>query len=116
MKSIKQIIVTLVFVFSGALLFAQEDVTSFEWPREIQKNEYTITLYQPQLETLEGNTLKGRFALSVKQGKKEPVFGASWFSVRLETDKTSRTAVLESIDITKIKFAEMDDTDHAKLL
>jgi len=109
-------ILTLLVLFSTAVLFAQEEEFGFEWPREIEKNAYTITLYQPQLETLEGNTLKGRMALSVKQATEDPVFGASWFTVRLDTDKSSRTAVLESIDITKIKFPDMDDAEKLSKL
>jgi len=101
----------LLAILSGAVLSAQGEELGFEWPREIQKNAYTIMLYQPQLEMLEGNILKGRMALSVKHNAEDPVFGASWFTVRLDTDKSSRTAVLESIDINRIKFPELDNAE-----
>ncbi|MDH3699194.1 MAG: hypothetical protein OEQ81_11050, partial [Flavobacteriaceae bacterium] len=109
-------IITLYLLLAGSMLFAQGEELGFEWPREIQKNAYTITLYQPQLETLEGNILKGRMALSVKHNSEDPVFGASWFTVRLDTDKSSKTAVLESIDINKIKFPDMDDAEKLSKL
>lgn len=86
---------------------AQDD--QFVWPREIEKGLFVITLYQPQLETLTGNNLDGRMAISVKRDKGDMMFGALWFTVRLDTDKSSRTAVLESMDVTKIKFPDVQD-------
>jgi hypothetical protein len=109
-------LITLLLIFAGGILYAQDEMTGFDWPREIEKKDYLITLYQPQLETLEGNSLKGRMALSVKKGTEDPVFGASWFTVMLDTDKSSRTAVLESIDITKIKFPDVDDDEKMSKL
>lgn len=92
--------------------FSQENET-LTWPRVIEKKDHTINLYQPQLETLEGNILKGRMAISVKEGTEGLVFGALWFSVRLATDLESRTAVLEDMTISKIKFPDFED--EAKL-
>ena len=88
--------------------FSQE-LNEITWPREIVKGDHVITLYQPQLETLEGNNLTGRSALSVKKGKEELIFGAAWFTVRLDTDMESRTAALENLDVTKIKFSDIED-------
>ena len=47
------------------LLFSQNNEVNENWPREIEAGNYTVTLYQPQLETLKGNKLDGRMALSV---------------------------------------------------
>lgn len=98
--------------------FAQQD--QFIWPRDIEAGDnYTITLYQPQLETLNGNVLDGRMALSVKYNKDDNnkiIFGALWFEARLSTDLESRTAVLESIEIPKIKFPDIENDDNINLL
>ena len=90
-------ILIVIFVLLSTNLFAQETKTELTWPREIIENEYTITLYQSQLETLEKNILKGRMALSIKKGE-EIIFGALWFNARIATDKEERIAILEAID------------------
>ena len=95
-KSIFLVLSLLAFVG-----YAQQD--ELIWPRQIKVGDnYMITLYQPQLETLNGNLLDGRMALSVKDHKTDSnklIFGALWFEARLSTDLESRTAVLESIAI-----------------
>ena len=47
--------IVAIFLFASTILFAQENDTELKWPREIVENEYTITLYQAQLETLDKN-------------------------------------------------------------
>ena len=103
-------IFALLFLVAGA-----EDNTELVWPREIEVNEYLITLYQPQLETLEQNILDGRMALSIKKGE-EIIFGALWFDARLATDMTDRTAVLEAFEIEEIKFPDVDDESKLEQL
>lgn len=98
------------FLLLGTTLFAQEKEKEqvLGWPREIVKNEYTVTLYQAQLETLDKNILNGRMALSVKKGE-EIIFGALWFSARIATDLDTRIAILEAFDVAEIKFPDVDD-------
>ena len=93
-----------------ATSFGQE-AERLEWPRDIKAGDYTITLYQPQLETFEGHKLTGRMALSVKDKKDEMTFGVLWFDALLDSDKESRTAALESLDIVRVKFPDVDDND-----
>ena len=91
--------------------------TDLNWPREIEKNNYLITLYQPQLENLEGNDLSGRMALSVKnRSNKDISFGALWFKVNLETDRSTRIAVLRDLNITKIKFPDIENENNLNRL
>ena len=95
---------------------AQEKEPELKWPREIESGEYTITLYQAQMETLENNILKGRMALSIKNKKDEIIFGALWFTARLSTDLETRIAILEKIEIPKVKFPDIkDETKLEKL-
>jgi hypothetical protein len=83
------------------------------WPREIRFSQGTITLYQPQPESLKGNNLHGRAAVMVKQKKEgAPVFGAFWFDANMFTDRDERMVTLESITIRKIKFPEEIDSDR----
>ncbi len=88
------------------------DEPEFVWPKEIEKNGTVVVLYQPQLESLKGNILEGRLALSVTPNDNDIIFGALWFKARIATDYDERTAVLEALDITKIYFPDFDDTSR----
>jgi hypothetical protein len=57
----------LLFFFSTFIRNAQEN--KLVWTRALEAGNYTITLYQPQFETLVDNKLKGRMVLSVKPDK-----------------------------------------------
>ncbi|MCK7555487.1 hypothetical protein MKQ70_10900 [Chitinophaga sedimenti] len=78
------------------------------WPKDIKLSDGgRLTIYQPQPESLKGNQLTGRSAVSVKKtGTAEPLFGAIWFNAVLNTDKDTRMATLESPDITNARFAD----------
>lgn len=110
----KLALVTLL-LFISANLFAQK-TSSLSWPREIETNNYLITLYQPQPETLKGNILRGRLALSIKNNKGEMTFGSLWYDARLSTDMNERTATLENIAIPTIKFPDIDDESKIEQL
>jgi hypothetical protein len=103
MAIMKLIFTKLSFVFSmlliGTTVFAQQD-----WPKTIRANGGDIIkIYQPQAESLTGNLLKSRSAVSViENGKTEPVFGAFWSEAVVENGNNN--AVIRSIQITNIKF------------
>ncbi|RFM28512.1 carbohydrate-binding family V/XII [Deminuibacter soli] len=84
------------------------------WPKSIPLNSGgTITVYEPQPEQLSGNKLTGRAAVSIKKNSSaDPVFGALWFTADLQTDKDKRTASLESIAITRVKFSNDESQDE----
>ncbi len=100
----------LLAVLSGFSQNKQEEQSGLNWPKEIEKNGTLVVLYQPQLESLEGNILQGRMALSVTPKEEEIVFGALWFKATISADYDERTAYLEKLDITKIHFPEFEDT------
>ncbi|MFC1515184.1 carbohydrate-binding family V/XII [Thermodesulfobacteriota bacterium] len=86
------------------------------WPREINTAKGAVIIYQPQPEKLDGNQLKGRAAVSVEfKESTEPVFGAVWFEARLDTDRAERTAVIEDISITQIRFPNEDEQKSKQL-
>ena len=80
-----------------------------QWPRTIEaQGGGQITLYQPQPENLNGNTLKGRTAFSArKKPTDDPVFGALWFTATMETNRDTRIAVLQSLKIDNIKVLHL---------
>ncbi len=88
---------------------AQED-----WPKIITASDGTIIkVYQPEPESLSGNTLNFRSAISVsKSENSEPVFGTFWSTSKVETDRDSRQISIESVDITNIKVPAITDQDR----
>jgi hypothetical protein len=86
-----------------------------QWPMDLTSPKGAfITIYQPQLESFEGNKLKGRAAFSVKEkSTDEPLFGVIWFTASMETDRDTRMASLVSIIIDNIKLPDV--TDESKI-
>lgn len=95
----------LIFLFS--LLFApqlySEELNT--WPRDVKVSSGAITIYQPQVESLEGNILKGRTAIAYHaSGNDSPVFGAVWFTSQVQIDRESRTVLCETLEITDTRL------------
>ncbi|MBN1142295.1 MAG: hypothetical protein JXB25_10970 [Deltaproteobacteria bacterium] len=98
-------------VILGVVLFLSTAVPAgalVDWPRQFLAEKGKILVFQPQLESLAGNRLKGRAAISFTPAGGEPVFGAFWFEALLQTDRDSRTYRLESVKIPTVRFLELD--------
>ena len=105
----------LVCLCSATPGFCQEEADN-PWPREIQLQQGTVVIYQPQAETLDGNQLDARAAVSVKMKDSEtPVYGAVWFTARLETDRAERTASITDISVTRTRFPDRDEAKGEQL-
>jgi hypothetical protein len=86
------------------------------WPREIDIPQGVVVMYQPQPEKQDGNRLDGRAAVAVElKGSTEPVFGAIWFSARLDTAREKRMATIAELTITQVRFPDQDDEKAQKL-
>jgi len=98
-----RIAITAMLLFSGLWLTAQN-----EWPREIPyKDNGKIIIFQPQPEAYEGNKLKSRAAISIREKlESEPVFGVVWSECITETNRDTRMLTLESIKITDTRFPD----------
>ncbi|MDR2980879.1 MAG: hypothetical protein LBV12_01385 [Puniceicoccales bacterium] len=81
------------------------------WPRQLKASDGTIyTLYQPQVDTWNGDILSTRTAVSVQQtGDKAPTYGILFLSVQTQTDKQSRTVAFEKVTVTKVLFPSAED-------
>lgn len=88
---------------AGAASAARSDTA---WPHEFKTSKGTIlTIYEPQLESLQGDRLMGHAACSVKAASgSEPIFGVFWFTATVKND--SPTVKLVSIDVTQVKFPD----------
>ncbi|HTO98739.1 MAG TPA: hypothetical protein VMK66_16935, partial [Myxococcales bacterium] len=85
------------------------------WPRELQAEQGTIVVYQPQLEKMEGVTLEGRAAVSWEPKDGTPVFGVFWFQARYLADKDSREVQIEEFKVIKVRFPQSTPEQEAKL-
>jgi hypothetical protein len=75
------------------------------WPRRLATNAGVFLIYQPQLDSWNGNQLEAHAAVSVTPtGAKDPTFGVIWFKARTDVDKTNRLVYLEDLNITRSSF------------
>ena len=81
------------------------------WPKDVEVADGSeITMYEPQPESLDGNQLQGRAAVSLKEtGKDEPVFGAIFFTATLDNAKNGETPRFTSMRVTNAKFSGIED-------
>ena len=81
------------------------------WPRDVRlSNGETVTIYQPQPESLSGHTLVSRAVVSMKKSKNDdPVFGVIWAEAALLTDKDTRMATMDNIKVTQVRFPDLQD-------
>jgi hypothetical protein len=89
-------------------IMAEPNQTS-PWPRDIPSPNGTITIYQPELDTLEGRILRGRAATSLTKGSSEPIFGALWFEATVEVDQGAKTVSLQSLNVTRVRVPDLTD-------
>lgn len=99
-------LLSLLFL-TPSIIFSQED--ELTWPREIETKEGVVTIYQPQIDSFSEDTLQGRMAISIKPAEGEMIFCAAWIKAGMSTDLDERTVTLESIEIPKVNFPDMDD-------
>src|SRR5687768_6013327 len=95
---------TLAFLASTPL-FAQN-----EWPKNITTPDGgKLTMYEPQPETLNGNQLTARAAVSVRKSENdEPLFGVIFFTATVQNSGRSGNEI-SSLRITQAKFPDIDD-------
>ena len=112
----RSFVLFFVFISISLLSFGQEqDEDAFEWPKELEtKNKAIITLYQPQLESLNGNILEGRMAITINPADKDIIFGAVWFKATMSTDKDSRIVTLEKMDIVRSHFPDIMEEEKVE--
>jgi hypothetical protein len=93
-----------------ALLALPSIAAALDWPQEVTAEEGTIVVYQPQPESLTGDTLTGRAAMSLQlKGSDEPVFGAFWFEAKISTDTDQGTALIRDLKVTNVRWPDSND-------
>jgi hypothetical protein len=86
------------------------------WPREIKAKEGKVVIYQPQLESFQGDKATVFAAVSVqKTDMKVPVFGVVWFDSRVATDRDKRMVEFQEIKVTKTQFPNAQPEQERRL-
>ncbi len=81
------------------------DSIDLGWPRAFTASGTTFHIYQPQLESWNGNQLTARAAIAVTtQADTLPTFGVVNFSARTEVDKVNRTVYLNDFAVLSSNF------------
>ena len=109
-----------VLLSSGVVLLAATicaaDDPEHEWPAEIRTEGAVVWVYQPQLDSLERDLLKGRAAVSVQMNDAEaPVFGAAWIESRIDTDLDTRRVTFRELDVARVRFPNATATQEEQL-
>ena len=80
------------------------------WPRRIDAEKVALTVYEPQLEYFQGDSLHMRAAISAQRpSDKDPIFGAFWSGARVMVDRDARTVTLSSLTVTGVRFPGATD-------
>ena len=113
MNVMKNIRVLMYLFVINVLIVTASQASELEWPREVVLDSGTLTMYQPQVDTLKNDILTFRAAVSYKAGSgAEPVFGAAWFESRVEIDREERMVHMVSLTVTDTRFP--DGAEHVK--
>jgi hypothetical protein len=84
------------------------------WPRVVDLKNGQVLVYQPQVNSWQGNRLDFRCALAIKpQGAQDESFGVVFANVRTEVDKVARTVVFEDFKFTKVDFPTLPNRGAA---
>lgn len=84
---------------------------ALSWPRSVKVGDNALEIYQPLIETWNGDQLTGRAAVAFGVAKGTPTYGIAHFSARVAIDKPARVAQLTNIAITKVDVPTQPDTD-----
>ena len=80
------------------------------WPRDLPLSNAVMTVYQPQVDKWEGDTLQLRAAVAAKpNGGGNPVFGVIWAEAHTEVDRAARMVTLSNLSLTRIRMPTLDD-------
>jgi hypothetical protein len=116
MRSLAWLFLPLTLFFGSPLILADEEVDS-HWPREINLPQGDVIIYQPQPENLTGDILTGRAAIALElKDRDQPIFGAVWFSARLDTDREERLATLLEVEVNNIRIPIEDEGKSQELV
>lgn len=80
------------------------------WPKTVSVSGATARVFQPQVESWNGNELAFRAAVGVQSaGATGETFGVVWGTARTHVDRPGRTVTLENVQLTRSNFPTLPD-------
>ncbi len=105
----------IMFFFGWLTLGIATPALAIDWPQVVTASEGEITVYQPQPEKFEGNILSGRAAFQfAPQSGGDPVFGAFWFTAKVDTDRDAGLATVRDMSVERVTWPESRDADEQR--
>jgi hypothetical protein len=80
----------------------QQAAAALAWPRSYDIGDNQLQIYQPLVETWNGDQLTGRAAIAVGPKTGNPTYGIAHFTARVAVDKAAKLAQLTNIDVVKV--------------
>ncbi len=95
------------------------DAAPDPWPRKVSFVDAggvstTLLVYQPQVESWEGNQIKFRAAVGAVAGSPtRETFGVVWATARTEVNRAARMVTLADLNLTRSNFPTLPDNGAA---
>src|SRR5580704_14096474 len=106
----KRILTLAVLSLLGAGVARAQAPEPAEWPKTIVTAGGTIiNLYQPQVLSFDGTSLKSRSVISVIEGDDDPLFGVAWTTSVVRVD--SPVVSIQSVWVDELRLT--GDTDRS---
>jgi len=113
-KLILLFVLILTFISQSVFTFPEGD--ELAWPREVEAKNAKILMYQPQIESFQGDMLSSRAAVSVTMKDSiNPVFGVVWMDSKVSIDKDKRTVEILETTVTKVRFPDAEEKQEKAL-
>ncbi|HXB94952.1 MAG TPA: hypothetical protein VNU70_07330, partial [Puia sp.] len=108
--TVKFILVSTIIMMSTANICRAQQQAG--WPKTITTAGGTIIdLYQPEVLSYEGDSIRYRSVISVKNaGDEDPVFGVAWTTAMVVADTARHELVIEAVRVDQLRIP--DDTDR----
>jgi hypothetical protein len=111
-RSLVNVLWALLLLVSLPSVLAQDS----DWPRTVPLEQGMVTIYQPQVDEMNGDVIQFRAALAWRAtADSEPVFGAGWFESRVEIDQSSRIVHPVDMKVTETRFPAGTDDVQSEL-
>ena len=77
------------------------------WPRAIAVENGSVEIFQPQIESFQGDQLAARAAVAWTPKGRPPAFGVVWVQARVSIDKVAGDVALQDVTVERVRFASM---------
>jgi hypothetical protein len=109
------VVVAIVIAAVPRTVLAQDDDAIKMWPQVMRGDLFTVTMFEPQIDSWKNNTFDARAAVSVAKGEDAPVYGAVWLRGRFDVDRDTRMVSFFDVEVPTVAFPETSEGDRERL-